>query len=186
MGLRTWEMVSIIRKGANYGYSQREGNQLLQPDNVVAALPSVDRIAVQTGDTVSDDVVVPTYPVVQYGHVPDGGDGIGSGYVYTGKALPALRGKYIFSDLSTGRVWYTDFAEMLAADDGDPKTMAEMHEVKLSWNGQVHDTLYANYAGGLSGARGEGSRSARPRHSVGLEAGGCAIRARCRRRAPCL
>ena len=70
-----------------------------------------------------------------------GGDGIGSGYVYTGKALPALRGKYIFSDLSTGRVWYADFAEMLAADDGDPKTMAEMHEVKLSWNGQVHDTL---------------------------------------------
>ena len=55
---------------------------------------------------------------------PTGGDGIGSGYVYTGKALPALRGKYIFSDLSTGRVWYADFAEMLAADDGDPKTMA--------------------------------------------------------------
>ncbi len=141
VGLRTWEMVSIIRKGANYGYPQREGNQLLQPDNAVAPLPSVDRIAVQTGETVSDDVVVPTYPVVQYGHVPDGGDGIGSGYVYTGKALPALRGKYIFSDLSTGRVWYADFAEMLAADDDDPKTMAEMHEVKLSWNGQVHDTF---------------------------------------------
>ena len=37
VGLRTWEMVSIIRKGANYGYSQREGNQLLQPDNAIAA-----------------------------------------------------------------------------------------------------------------------------------------------------
>ena len=34
LGLRTWEMVNIVRKGANYGYSQREGNQLLQPDNV--------------------------------------------------------------------------------------------------------------------------------------------------------
>jgi len=141
VGLRTWEMISIVRKGANYGYSQREGNQLLRPDNATAALPSVDRIAVQIGDTVTDDVVVPTYPVVQYGHVPGGGDGIGSGYVYTGKALPALRGKYLFSDLSTGRMWYADFAEMLAADDGDPNTMAAMHEVKLSWNGQIHDTF---------------------------------------------
>ena len=141
IGLRTWEMVSVIRKGANYGYSQREGNQLLQPDNVIAPLPAVDKIAVQYGDEVSDETVVPTYPVVQYGHVPGGGDGIGSGYVYTGKALPALRGKYIFSDLSTGRVWYAEWKEMLAADDGDPKTMAEMHEVKLRWNDQVHETF---------------------------------------------
>ncbi len=141
VGLRTWETIDIVRKGANYGYAQREGNQLLQPDNVIAELPAVDKIAVQIGDTVTDEVVVPTYPVVQYGHVPTGGDGIGSGYVYTGKALPALRGKYLFTDLSTGRVWYADFADMLAADDGDPKTMAPMHEVKLDWNNQVHDTF---------------------------------------------
>src|SRR5688572_2322938 len=141
IGLRTWEMVSIIRKGANYGYSQREGNQLLQPDNVIKPLPAVDKIAVQIGDEVTDETVVPTYPVVQYGHVPEGGDGIGSGYVYTGKALPALRGKYVFSDLSTGRVWYADWKDMLAADDGDPNTMAAMHEVKLYWNDQIHDTF---------------------------------------------
>jgi hypothetical protein len=141
VGLRTWEMVSIIRKGANYGYSQREGNQLLQPDNVIAPLPAVDKIPVQIGAEVTDEVVVPTYPVVQYGHVPAGGDGIGSGYVYTGKALPQLRGKYVFSDLSTGRVWYANWTEMLAADDGDPQTMAEMHEVKLYWNDQIHDTF---------------------------------------------
>ena len=141
IGLRTWETVNIIRKGANYGYSQREGNQLLQSDNVIAALPALDKIAVQIGDAVTDEVVVPTYPVVQYGHVPGGGDAIGSGYVYSGKALPELRGKYIFSDLSTGRVWYVDWKEMLAADDGDPKTMAKMHEVKLYWNNQVHDTF---------------------------------------------
>ena len=141
IGLRTWEIVCIIRKGANYGYSQREGNQLLQPDNVIGPLPAVDKIAVHIGNDVTDEVVVPTYPVIQYGHVPTGGDGIGSGYVYTGKALPALRGKYVFSDLSTGRVWYADWKEMLAADDGNPATMAEMHEVKLRWNNEVHDTF---------------------------------------------
>ena len=141
IGLRTWEMVNIIRKGANYGYSQREGNQMLQPDNVIAPLPAVDKIAVQIGNEVTDEVVTPTYPVLQYGHVPTGGDGIGSGYVYTGKALPALRGKYIFSDLSTGRVWYADWKEMLAVDDGDPQTLAQMHDVKLYWNNKVHDTF---------------------------------------------
>jgi len=141
VGLRTWETVDIIRRGSNYGYSQREGNQLLKLDNSTTDLPAVDKIPVQIGDEVTDEVVVPTYPVVQYGHVPAGGDGIGSGYVYTGKALPALRGKYLFTDLSTGRVWYTDFADMIAADDGDPKTMAPMHEVKLLWNNQVHDTF---------------------------------------------
>ena len=141
IGLRTWEAVYVIQKGANYGYSQREGNQLLQPDNVTAPLPATDRIAVQIGDTVTDRFVVPTYPVLQYGHVPTGGDGIGSGYVYTGKALPALRGKYVFSDLSTGRFWYADFKEMLAANDGDPKTLAQLHEMKIRWKEQVYDTF---------------------------------------------
>ena len=141
IGLRTWEAVYIIEKGANYGYSQREGNQMLQPDNVIAPLPAVDKIAVQIGDKVTDEAVVPRYPVLQYGHVPAGGDGIGSGYVYTGKALPLLRGKYVFSDLSTGRFWYADFKDMLAAHDADPSTLAQMHELKIRWKGQVHDTF---------------------------------------------
>ncbi len=141
IGLRTWETVNIIHKGANYGYSQREGNQLLQPDNVIAPLPAVDKIAVQIGDAVTDEVVVPTYPAVQYGHVPAGGDAIGSGYVYAGKALPALRGKYVFSDLSMGRFWYADFKEMLAADDGDPDTLAPMHEITFRWKDQVYATF---------------------------------------------
>ena len=50
VGLRTWETIDIVRKGANYGYSQREGNQLLRPDNVIDELPAVDKIAVQIGD----------------------------------------------------------------------------------------------------------------------------------------
>ena len=33
IGLHTWETVNIVHKGANYGYSLREGNELLQPDN---------------------------------------------------------------------------------------------------------------------------------------------------------
>jgi hypothetical protein len=134
IGLYTWETVNIVRKGANYGYSLREGNETLQRDNRTASLPEIDTIPVQVTDTVTDGTVVPTYPVVQYGHVPGGGDAIGSGFLYRGKAIPALRGKYIFTDISTGRIAYADYTAMLAADDGDPRTMAEMHEVKILWD----------------------------------------------------
>ena len=50
------------------------------------------------------------------------------------KLLPALRGKYIFTDITTGRIWYADYKEMLAADDGKPETMAAMHEMKMRWD----------------------------------------------------
>ena len=134
VGLQTWEMVDIIHKGANYGYSLREGNELLKSDNKTAPLPSDDHIPLQITDTKTNGMVLPTYPVIQYGHVPGGGDAVGSGYVYQGKALPALRGKYLLSEITTGNVWYTDLNDLLAADDGDPKTMAPLHSVRILWN----------------------------------------------------
>src|SRR4030095_14138911 len=90
VGLRTWETANIIHKGANYGYSLREGNELLQRDNKTTELPAVDKIPVMVSDTESRGEIVPTYPVVQYGHVKDtGGDAIGSGYLYQGQSLCA-------------------------------------------------------------------------------------------------
>ena len=141
VGLHTWETVNIIHKGANYGYSQREGNELLQADNKTTKLPTIDRIPVQVSD-ITDETVVPTYPVIEYGHVPGGGDAIGGGFLYNGKALPTLRGKYVFGDITTGRIWYADYKEMLAADDGNPATLALTHELKLGWNGQVYDSMF--------------------------------------------
>jgi hypothetical protein len=141
VGLHTWEMVQIVHKGANYGYPLREGTEMLKTDNTTTRRPANDRIPLQVSD-ITNDTVVPVYPVIQYGHVPGGGDAIGSGYVYNGKAIPALRGKYLFSDITTGRIWYADYKEMLAADDGNPDTQAAMHEVKVRWNNQVYDTMW--------------------------------------------
>ena len=142
IGLHTWETVNIVHKGANYGYSQREGNQTLQRDNLAGPLPDVDKIPVLVSDTVTSGTITPTYPVIQYGHVPGGGDAIGSGFLYAGKAMPMLRGKYVFTDISTGRIWYADYKEMLAADDGDPRTMAERHELRIGWEKQVYDSMF--------------------------------------------
>jgi hypothetical protein len=132
VGLHTWEMVDIIHKGANYGYSLREGNEQLKANNETGKLPDVDKIPMLVGTT-TVGMVTPTYPVVQYGHVKSGGDAITSGYVYRGK-IAALRGKYIFGDITTGHIWYVNYDEMLAADDGNPDTMAKMHEVQIVWD----------------------------------------------------
>jgi hypothetical protein len=61
------------------------------------------------------------------------GDAITSGFVYRGK-IAALRGKYIFGDITTGRIWYVNYDDMLAADDGNPSTMAAMHDVQIVWD----------------------------------------------------
>ena len=105
IGLRTWETVNIVRKGANYGYSLREGNEVLQADNKTTALPADDMIPVRVNDTTTNGSITPTYPVIQYPHLPGGGDAVGSGFLYRGTRLPALRGKYVFTDISTGRLW---------------------------------------------------------------------------------
>jgi hypothetical protein len=138
VGLHTWEAVYIVHKGANYGYSRREGTEALQLDNHTTKLPDDDRIPVQVTGTVTHGMVTPTYPVIEYGHVKGGGDAIGTGFLYRGKLLPAVHGKYVFTDISTGRLWYADYNEMLAADDGKPETLAAMHEVSLSWD-DPHD-----------------------------------------------
>lgn len=134
IGLHTWETVVIIRKGANYGYSRREGNQTLDEQNRLGPLPEDDRVPVQIGETPEARMTVPTYPVVEYTHAQGGGDAIGSGYVYRGRAIPALRGKYLFGDISTGNLWYVDYKEMLASEGTHPPAMAAMHTIRVLWD----------------------------------------------------
>ena len=132
------------------GVKRREGNEIVKDDNTTGPLPALDKILVYVHDTPTEELVVPTYAVAQYGHVPGGGDAIGTGYVYQGKAIPALQGKYVFTDITTGRIWYSDYKEMLAADDGKPNTMAQIHELKISWKNpnspgaseQIYDTMF--------------------------------------------
>ena len=112
----------------------------------------MDKIPTQVGEEITDEVVTPRYPVIQYTHDPTSGDAIGSGFVYEGKLIPALRGKYIFGDITTGRFWYTDYKEMLAADgDGNAGTLAKYYDVKFVWDDpndspdggkQVYDTMF--------------------------------------------
>jgi hypothetical protein len=136
VGYRTWEMVHIVERGSNHGWPYREGNQVLSPDQrSLGPLPEVDKIPMQIGDEITDDVVTPKYPVIQYAHDESGGDAIGSGYLYNGKLIPELRGKYVFGDITTGRFWYADYKEMLALDaDGKAETTAKFYPIAFVWD----------------------------------------------------
>jgi len=153
VGYRTFETVNIIERGSNHGWPYREGVHVLNPDQKShGPIPSVDKIPVQIGDEVTDQVVTPKYPVIEYPHEEGGGDAIGSGYVYSGKLIPELRGKYIFGDITTGRFWYADYKEMLTADgDKNPATMAKVYPIKFAWDNpndspdagkQIFDTIF--------------------------------------------
>jgi len=145
IGLHTWESIYIGRRGANYGYPAREGNQLLQSDNTTAPLPSVDEIPVQISEKRKMGMVASTYPVAQYSHAKDGGDAISGGAVYRGTRLPSLVGRYVFGDITTGRIWYADLKEMLAADDENPATLANLHSLQVRLDdpaGRLFETMF--------------------------------------------
>jgi len=139
IGLNSWEEVNIIHKGTNYGWAEREGpEQMLvsgspggytgSRQTVVVPFPVSDFLSV-TGIA---PAITPTYPVAAYSHRD--GDAISSGFVYRGTLMPQMYGKYIFGDISTGRLFYCDYAEMLAADDGVRATMATIHEIQIAFN----------------------------------------------------
>ena len=129
IGLATWETVVIVRKGANYGYSLREGPQMMSLEGM-GPVPENDTIPLRISDTVVRGTVKPTYPVIQYRHTPEsGGDAIAGGFVYRGNKVPALKNKLVFADITTGRVWYAELADVLAADDGIPATVAPAYEI---------------------------------------------------------
>jgi glucose/arabinose dehydrogenase len=142
IGLATWETAVIVKRGANYGYSLREGPQAMTLEGMIA-IPAEDTIPVQITDTVTRGTIKPTYPVIAYRHIATGGDAIAGGFLYRGKKIPALTGKVIFADISTGRVWYSDIEDVRKADDGVPSTLAAMHEVDADLRRIVAETFRA-------------------------------------------
>jgi hypothetical protein len=126
IGFHTWEEVNFVRRGANYGYGEREGTFVLnlQTGTANGALP---------GNDASNNYV---YPVLQYPHSPalGYGDAIAGGFVYRGTRLPQLQGKFVFGDITTGQIFHADLAALTAADDGNPATLASFHRIEVLWD----------------------------------------------------
>jgi subtilase family serine protease len=135
IGLASWEEVNILRRGANYGYAEREGSEQLWiggPNDRLTGSQAVPPTPFPDPDELIVEglpPVVPHYPVAVYSHRD--GDAVAGGFVYRGTRLTHLQGKYVFGDITTGRLLYADVAEMIAADDGDPATVATIRELQI-------------------------------------------------------
>ena len=82
VGQDKFEEVDLIEKGGNYGWRVREGSHLHNET-----------------DPVPKNLIE---PICDYPHTE--GLSVTGGYVYRGKAIPGLVGKYVFADW-TGPVW---------------------------------------------------------------------------------
>jgi hypothetical protein len=70
-----------------------------------------------------------TYPVAEYDH--DEGKAISGGYEYTGNAVPQLKGKFLFGDIPTGRLFFINLEDV---HQGSKATIKE-------WQVSVNDSI---------------------------------------------
>jgi hypothetical protein len=125
IGMDSIEEVNIVHNGENYGWMKREGyfeNARFRGGPLNGLFPLPPEVL---DGRVKDGL---TYPVVVYDH--DEGHAISGGFAYHGR-IAALRGKYVFGDIPTGRVFASDLAAMKKADDGIPRTVAPVEEIQL-------------------------------------------------------
>ncbi|WP_158633513.1 PQQ-dependent sugar dehydrogenase [Tautonia sociabilis] len=84
VGWELWELVHLIERGGNYGWSLREGSQPVLPDGPKGPAPI-------------------TPPVVEHPHSEAAS--VTGGFVYRGSRFPELEGAYVYGDFQTGTIW---------------------------------------------------------------------------------
>ncbi len=120
IGERNIEEINIILPGHDYGWPHFEGTFAIMPavtSDRVLALSQVGR---------SDHV---SWPAAQYDH--NEGRAVCGGFEYTGNLHPNLSGKYIFGDITTGRLFY------LLVDDLQIGRQAQIYEWRVSIAGEI-------------------------------------------------
>jgi glucose/arabinose dehydrogenase len=117
------EEIDVGSPGANYGWSEREGNRKVSHGD------ETRRLGLPLGDFLAGY----TYPAVTYGHHL--GRAVTGGYVYRGDALPQLRGMYVFGDIVSGRVFAADVSRM-ESGSGTP-----FYELPLVHRGRARTLL---------------------------------------------
>lgn len=115
------EEINEIRPGHNYGWSHREGPFEVRADRQLYPLPE------------DDAELGYTYPVAAYDHnrepgqTGDLGVAVVGGFVYRGKALPALRGHYILGDIVDGGMAHVKAAHLRIEDE----ELAPLQELRI-------------------------------------------------------
>jgi quinoprotein glucose dehydrogenase len=102
VGQNLWEEIDLIVKGGNYGWSVRESAHPFGPNG---SGPRADLID----------------PIWEYDHQV--GKSITGGFVYRGKKVQELRGKYVYADYVSGKIWalkYDEAAQKVVSNEEVP------------------------------------------------------------------
>lgn len=101
IGQTNIESIEWIRPGHDYGWPVREGSFLFD------AKGNLDNVFALAADDSSNSI---TYPVAQFDH--DEGSAICGGYEYNNATIPELKGKFLFGDIPTGRLFFINTADI--------------------------------------------------------------------------
>lgn len=126
IGQNQIEEINVGQKGANYGWRLREGTFATAYAVTGAEAGPVYPLPPDRSDFV--------LPLAQYDH--DEGSAISSGFVYRGDRLPALAGKYLFTDLVRGRLFAIDVQLPIR-----PGTQAHITEIRIDVDGSGETLL---------------------------------------------
>jgi uncharacterized repeat protein (TIGR03806 family) len=102
VGQDAYEEVDLIEKGKNYGWKVREGKHCIEDSWALACeasslFPGRDIPELPACDATSFAEPIWDYPREE-------GTVVTGGYVYRGKKISPLYGKYVYGDFSTGRI----------------------------------------------------------------------------------
>lgn len=142
VGQNAWEELDVIEKGMNYGWRYREGKHCYSPPS---GCPGPGEL--RSGAPIVD-------PVADYDRSL--GFSVTGGYVYRGGAVPSLRGRYVFGDFGSGRIW--------AHDPGADGSMTELLDTGANISSFAEDLagelFVVDWGGALYRLDGAGSGGA--------------------------
>jgi len=133
VGQDLWEEVDIIQRGGNYGWNRREATHPFGPKG---AGPGKNYIE----------------PIWEYDH--NVGKSITGGYVYRGKQVPELYGKYLYADYVSGKLWalhYDEPQKKVIANHSIPAPKLAVISYGETEDGEVYLTIVSPTGKGIYG-----------------------------------
>jgi glucose/arabinose dehydrogenase len=120
IGQANIEEIDLGERAANYGWGTYEGRFVVDHDNEKNLLPLPPDIPPGF-----------TFPAAEYDH--SDGDAVTGGFVYRGKTMTQLIGKYVFGDIVRGTIFYAD------ADTLESGLQAPIYRLRLFYHGNEAD-----------------------------------------------
>ena len=139
-----YETIDIVRRGANFGYPLREGPEFKPESPIYGPLSADNTLPLRISDTVTLDQRVPMQDSALAYRTGVEGLAIANGFVYRGKRWPQLQGAVVFGDITSGRLFYAPMTDLIAATDGNPKTLAAYSEITTTLPTLVQERIRLN------------------------------------------